>query len=93
MAANLAVQTTLATAKHRATVPGMSSSEKSDKDEQIGFRCSSAQRAAWEAAARKDSRTLTSWIIARLNGLPTTAPVLIEQAEEPAPAKPRRRAR
>jgi hypothetical protein len=53
-----------------------------EKDAFIGIRLPSAVRAAWEVAAQADGRTLSSWIIARCGGLPTTAPAL------PAPSTP-----
>lgn len=62
-------------AEHRDTVENMAASKK-PRDAMIGIRVSAADREAWIAAAERDGRTLTSWITARLNGLPTTAPVL-----------------
>lgn len=56
------------------------------KDMQVGIRVPSELRDAWVAAATSDGRSLSSWIIARCNGLPTTAPQL---PAEPAPAKPK----
>lgn len=56
------------------------------RDAWIGIRTTTAMREAWEAAAMTDGRTLTSWVIARCNGLPSTAPVLTPAA--PAAPKP-----
>jgi hypothetical protein len=80
--------------KHHGTPDMMASSEK---DKQIGIRISGPMRDAWTKAAKADGRSLSSWIIARCNGLPTSAPVLDDAADEPEPepnrAKRRKRAR
>jgi hypothetical protein len=70
------------------TSPDMAASKK-PRDAMIGIRVSKADRDAWIAAAERDGRTLTSWITARLNGLPTTAPAH-ELAIEPAPMRKRK---
>ena len=46
------------------------------RTEKIGIRATKAIRAAWEAAARADGRTLTSWIEHRCNGGQTTSPTM-----------------
>jgi len=69
----------------------------SKRDQNIGVKATLAERRAWEAAARADGRTLSTWIARRCNGQPTTAPVfeageLSDQTEpEPPPASKRRR--
>ena len=57
-----------------------------EKDAFVGIRLTRGERRAWEAAARADGRTLTYWVVARCNGLQTTAPVLIQPAQR-APVK------
>jgi hypothetical protein len=42
----------------------------------IGVRATKAEHAAWEAAAKADGRSLSSWIARRCNGQPATAPAL-----------------
>jgi len=61
----------------------------------VGVRCSVEDRAAWQAAADEDGRSLMAWIRRRCNGEATTAPVrgaAAPVAAKPA-AKPRRKAR
>jgi hypothetical protein len=65
----------------------------SKRDQNIGVKATLAERRAWEAAARADGRTLSTWIARRCNGQPTTAPMfgpgeLGDQAE-PEPPRPK----
>lgn len=70
-----------------------------NKDTQIGIRLPSAMRKAWERAADQDGRTLSNWIIARVNGKPASAPVLASaeptllEQPEPEPTRARKRGR
>lgn len=70
--------------KHCGTPDTMTSAQK---DTQIGLRVPRSTRDAWAKAAETDGRSLSSWIVARCNGLPTSAPVLDADEDEP----PRRR--
>jgi hypothetical protein len=68
----------------------------SKRDQNIGVKATLAERRAWEAAARADGRTLSTWIARRCNGQPTTAPVfeageLSDQTEPEHPPSKRRR--
>lgn len=69
--------------KHRGTLTVMATDQK---DTQIGIRLPRSMRDAWAKAAAADGRSLSSWVIARCNGLPTTAPV-IEPDPEPSPRR------
>lgn len=60
-----------------------------EKTAQTTIRMTEAERVAWEAAARADGRSLSSWIVRRCNGEPTTHPVVPAVSA----AKPRRRTR
>jgi hypothetical protein len=60
------------------------------RDAWIGIRTTTAMREAWEAAARADGRTLTSWLIARANGLPSTEPVLASEGQRKPRSAPRK---
>lgn len=55
------------------------------KDTQIGIRVPRAVRDAWVRAAETDGRSLSSWIIARCAGLPTTPPDLGAGEAQPRP--------
>jgi hypothetical protein len=74
--------------KHRGT-PGMMASAQ--KDTQIGIRVPRSTRDAWAKAAEADGRSLSSWIVARCNGIAASAPVL--DAGEPEAPRRRRKAR
>jgi hypothetical protein len=70
-------------AEHRAMIgASMDTAQKG----MIGIRASVEDRAAWQAAADADGRSLSAWIVRRCNGEPTTEPV--RSAIAPAPAKP-----
>lgn len=47
---------------------------KPPRTESIGVRCTAAEKSAWTAAAEKDGRSLSSWIVRRCNGEPATKP-------------------
>jgi hypothetical protein len=54
------------------------------KSEGIGLRVSADQRARWEAAARRDGRSLSAWI-ARQCDVATTPPAPVYAPDKGAP--------
>lgn len=51
---------------------------RATKSEVIGLRASAAQRASWEAAARADGRSLSSWIARQLDRASGSAPAVYD---------------
>jgi hypothetical protein len=70
-------------AKRHATI---ADSMVNEKGSMVGVRVSDEDRAAWQAAADADGRTLSAWVKRRCNGEPTTEPV--RAASSPPVTKP-----